>query len=713
MSEKFFQNRELSWLRFNERVLEEAVEEHVPLLEKLKFVSIFVSNLDEFFMVRVGSLHDLSLLKKQAKDNKTGMSANEQIDAILNMLPSIYAKKDKIYQNITEDLKKYNIRNLKYEETNSNQREFIDDFYVKNIDQLVSPQIVNLNHPFPFLENNKLYIICHLEKDDNKFFGIVPVRKSYVTYLLLPGPNTDYILMEDIILAQMENIFKGYKVISKNVFKATRNTDFTDDRDTIEEFDDYQAYMKNILKKRKRLDVVRVEAYGNLHKEVMDFLLKQLNIRREQVFQITSPLAMKYVFSLIDDIPKATQRELLYEPFIAYNPLGPGEEIIPAIRKKDRILSYPYESMESFLELLKEAANDSECRSIKITLYRLAKNSKVVRYLSEAAQNGKEVTVFVELKARFDEESNINYANMLYEEGCNIIYGFNAYKIHSKICLITFRDKFGNLSYISQIGTGNYNESTAKQYTDFCFMTANPDIGLDATDFFKNMSMGNLNGKYKYLLQSPTSLKTGLMDYVNMEINKGEKGYICCKFNSLTDKEFIEKFVEASQKGCKVDLIIRGISCLIPGIKGYSDNITIRSIVGRFLEHPRIYVFGKDAQHVYISSADLMTRNTEKRVEIATPILDPDIKKRILSYIDVQLKDNVGGRLMNSGGEYEKFDTDGEKISSQEYFIEKAEREEKVKQENIYRQYEDIVVEREEKTSKVGFFQKLINLFKN
>lgn len=713
MMEKFFQNREVSWLRFNERVLEEAVEDHVPLLEKLKFVSIFVSNLDEFFMVRVGSLHDLSLLKKEARDNKTDMTANEQINAILEMLPPMYAKKDKIYRGITEKLRNYKIRNLKYEEANEEQKNFIDDFYLKNIDQLVSPQIVDLNHPFPFLENNKLYIICYLEKDGKNVFGIVPVRKSYVTYLLLPGQNTDYILMEDILLAQMENIFKGYKIISKNVFKATRNTDFTDDRDTLEEFDDYQAYMKNILKKRKRLDVVRVESCGKLPEPVLKFLLKQLNIKGKQVFELDSPLLMKYVFTLIDDIPRARQNELLYKPFIAHNPLGQDSSIISAIREKDRLLSYPYETMETFLQLLKEASKDPECRSIKITIYRLAKNSKVVRYLCDAAQNGKEVTVFVELKARFDEESNINYANMLYEEGCNIIYGFNAYKIHSKICLITFRDKFGNLSYISQIGTGNYNESTAKQYTDFCFMTANPDIGLDATDFFKNMSMGNLNGKYKYLLQSPTSLKTGLMDYVNMEINKGEKGYICCKFNSLTDKEFIEKFVEASQKGCKVDLIIRGISCLIPGIKGYSDNITIRSIVGRFLEHPRIYVFGKDAQHVYISSADLMTRNTEKRVEIATPILDPDIKKRILSYIDVQLKDNVGGRMMNSGGEYEKFDTDGEKISSQEYFIEKAEREEKVKQENIYRQYEDIVVEREEKTSKVGFFQKLINLFKN
>lgn len=711
MIEKFFQNRELSWLRFNERVLEEAVEEHVPLLEKLKFVSIFVSNLDEFFMVRVGSLHDLSLLKKEARDNKTDMNANEQINAILEMLPPMYAKKDKIYKEITEKLRNYKIRNLKYEEANEEQKNFIDDFYLKNIDQLVSPQIVDLNHPFPFLENNKLYIICYLEKNGKNVFGIVPVRKSYVTYLLLPGQNTDYILMEDILLAQMENIFKGYKVISKNVFKATRNTDFTDDRDTIEEFDDYQAYMKNILKKRKRLDVVRVEAYGNLHKEVMDFLLKQLNIRREQVFQITSPLAMKYVFSLIDDIPKATQRELLYEPFIAYNPLGPGEEIIPAIRKKDRILSYPYESMESFLELLKEAANDSECRSIKITLYRLAKNSKVVRYLSEAAQNGKEVTVFVELKARFDEESNINYANILYEEGCNIIYGFNTYKIHSKICLITFRDKYGSLSYITQIGTGNYNESTAKQYTDFCFMTANPDIGLDATDFFKNMSMGNLNGKYKYLLQSPTSLKTGLMQHVDMEIAKGKDGYICCKFNSLTDKEFIEKFVEASQKGCKVDLIIRGISCLVPGIKGYSENIRIKSIVGRFLEHPRVYIFGKENHHIYISSADLMTRNTEKRVEIATPILDEKIKKIILSYIDVQLKDNVGGRLMDSSGEYQKLDTEDEKISSQQYFIEEAERKEKVKQGNNPKKDKNIIVEREE-ANKTGFFEKLKNLFR-
>lgn len=669
-----FQNRELSWIRFNERVLLEATEDEVPDLEKLKFISIFLSNLDEFFMVRVGSLHDLSSLKNEVKDNKTGMNAEEQIQAILKSLPKIYKEKDEIFNGLSESLEKSNIRQLKYKDLDKTQEDFVKDFYMKRIDQLVSPQIVDINHPFPFLDNTKLYAIAHLEKDKEKVFGIVPVRNTYPKYLVLPGENFEYILMEEIILNKIEEIFKDYEVLSKNIIKVTRNTDFVDDRDTWEEFDDYTEYMKTILKKRKRLNVVRLESEGSLHKSSLKFLLKKLELQEEAYFSSESPLNMKYVFDLIDDIPKAMKTGLLYKEFRQYNPCDYSWSVTEDIRTKDRILSYPYDSMDTFISLLKEAAKDPECKSIKITIYRLAKNSKVVRYLTEAAQNGKEVTVFVEIKARFDEESNMHYANLLYEEGCNIIYGFNKYKMHSKICLITYRDsKTGNLNYITQIGTGNYNESTAKQYTDFSLMTANPEIGLDATDFFKNMSIGNLDGKYKHLLQSPTTLKSGLMHLVEREIQKGEDGYIFCKFNSLTDKDFIDKFVEASQKGVKVDLIIRGISCLLPGIEGQSENIRIRSIVGRFLEHPRVYVFGKDKKDIYISSADLMTRNTEKRVEIATPVLDEEIKNRILKYLEIQMQDNVGARIMNSDGEYEKIKDEGEKISSQNYFISEAE----------------------------------------
>lgn len=711
--ESYFQNRELSWLRFNERVLLEATEDCVPALEKLKFVSIFVSNLDEFFMVRVGSLHDLSSLKKEVKDNKTGMNAEEQISAILKALPEMYREKDEIFKKVSEELENSNIKKLNYSDLNLEQKKFVEDFYMKRIDQLVSPQIVDINHPFPFLENTKLYAFAHLEKDKEKVFGIIPVRNTYPKYLLLPGEKVEYILMEEIILNQIDQIFKEYKILSKNIIKVTRNTDFVDDRDTWEEFDDYTEYMKSILKKRKRLNIVRLESEGKLSKQALNFLLEKIELTQDAYFPLESPLNMKYVFSLIDDIPNAIKTKLLYRDLIQYNPADFSKSVIDDVRHKDRILSYPYESMDTFISLLKEAANDPDCKSIKITIYRLAKNSKVVRYLTEAAQNGKEVTVFVELKARFDEESNINYANILYEEGCNIIYGFNKYKMHSKICLITFRNpKTENLTYITQIGTGNYNESTAKQYTDFSLMTACPEIGLDATDFFKNMSIGNLDGKYMHLLQSPTTLKTGLMHHLENEIAKGENGYILCKFNSLTDKDFIEKFIEASQKGVKVDLIIRGISCLLPGIKGQSENIRIRSIVGRFLEHPRVYVFGKDNPIMYISSADLMTRNTENRVEIATPILDSEIKERILKYLEVQMKDNVGARLMNSSGEYEKINEDEEEFSSQRYFVKEAEEKNFAAKSKV----EKIVVEKEKVENKEkkeeSFFGKLLKIFK-
>lgn len=709
----YFQNRELSWLRFNERVLLEATEDCVPALEKLKFVSIFVSNLDEFFMVRVGSLHDLSSLKKEVKDNKTGMNAEEQISAILNALPEMYREKDEIFKKVSEELENSNIKKLNYSDLNLEQKKFVEDFYMKRIDQLVSPQIVDINHPFPFLENTKLYAFAHLEKGKEKVFGIVPVRNTYPKYLLLPGEKVEYILMEEIILNQIDQIFKEYKILSKNIIKVTRNTDFVDDRDTWEEFDDYTEYMKSILKKRKRLNVVRLESEGKLPKQALNFLLEKIELTQDAYFPLESPLNMKYVFSLIDEIPKAIKTKLLYRDLIQYNPADFSKSVIDDVRHKDRILSYPYESMDTFISLLKEAANDPDCKSIKITIYRLAKNSKVVRYLTEAAQNGKEVTVFVELKARFDEESNINYANILYEEGCNIIYGFNKYKMHSKICLITFRNpKTENLTYITQIGTGNYNESTAKQYTDFSLMTASPEIGLDATDFFKNMSIGNLDGKYMHLLQSPTTLKTGLMHHLENEIAKGENGYILCKFNSLTDKDFIEKFIEASQKGVKVDLIIRGISCLLPGIKDQSENIRIRSIVGRFLEHPRVYVFGKDDPVMYISSADLMTRNTENRVEIATPILDSEIKERILKYLEIQMKDNVSARLMNSSGEYEKIKKDEEEFSSQKYFVMEAEEKNfaaKSKVEKIVEEKEKVVNKEKKEES---FFGKLLKIFK-
>lgn len=668
------QNREVSWLRFNERVLDEARMDEVPLLEKMKFISIFGSNLDEFFMVRVGSLHDLSQLKKIVRDNKTGMTPQEQIDTILKMLPAMYEKRDQLYADVTRKLNEYDIHRRFPEDLNKEQANVVKEFYRTKLDELISPQIIDAGHPFPFLENKKLYVVVELDQDGYRTFGLVPIRNSFPKYLMLPGDQTDYILTSDIVMSRVESMFEGFRVINKHLIAVTRNFDMSDDKDIRDEFDDFKEYMKVVLKKRQRLYAVRLESVGKLPKTVMDFLLNKLKLRKEQTFVSHTPLSLGFVFGLLEEFPSALRERLMYRPFPAYNPLPAGESMIAAIRKDDLLMSYPYDDIDAFIQLLKEASEDPECMSIKVTIYRLAKNSKVVKYLCRAAENGKEVTVFVELKARFDEENNINYSNVLYESGCNIIYGFSEYKTHSKLFLITFRDKDGEVRYITQIGTGNYNESTSRLYTDFSLITADKEIGLDANDFFKNMAVGNLNGKYEHLLQAPTSLKQGLIRLMDREIAKGPEGRIFCKFNSLTDKTFIEKFSEASRAGVEVRLIIRGICCLLPGIEGLTEHVEIHNVVGRFLEHSRVYIFGRGTDaDVFISSADLMTRNTERRVEIAAPIYKPELKQRLEHYLEQQFRDNVKGRVMQNDGTYAFVGGKEENpFSSQDFFIQEA-----------------------------------------
>lgn len=671
---KFMQNRELSWLKFNLRVLEEASSKDTPILERFKFISIFTSNLDEFFMVRVGSLHDLDRIKKEERDNKTGMSPKEQLDKIYEQMPELYRKRDRVYKEVVEELKKYNINNKYVEDLDEREREFVKSYYKESILPIVSPQIIDNSHPFPFLENKKLYVFSEMWDENNETkYGLVPISGEFEKYLSLPGDEFNYIRIEKIILHYLPTFFPNMTVKSKSLIAVTRNFDF-ESAEITEEHDNYKELMKKVLKKRQRQEVVRLEISGEKSHSMEKFLKESLGIGEEMIMYSEAPINMKYVYGLMDIIPTGVIKKVSYKEFKPYKRIDLKHgSIMKLIEERDILLSYPYEDIESFLELIKEASEDTRTIAIKITIYRLAKNSKLVDYLINAAQNGIEVSVIMELKARFDEENNINYSDKLYQAGCNIIYGFEKYKTHSKICIISYKDKRDNIRYITQIGTGNYNENTSKQYTDFSLMTANEEIGMDALDFFKNMSISKINGKYLHLLQAPSTLKAKFLRLMDEEMEKGEDGYLRFKMNSLTDKDIIIKLSEASKRGVKIDLIIRGICCILPQVYGYTDNVNVMSIVGRFLEHPRVYQFGKGKdKKVYISSADLMTRNTEKRVEIACPVYDENIKARLVNYLDIQQKDNVKRRILKSTGDYVKPEKTSEDLCAQDYFINEA-----------------------------------------
>lgn len=675
MNKTIYMNRELSWLKFNERVLEEAENPKVPLCERLTFASIYQSNLDEFFMVRVGSLIDQMLVAKDSRDNKTHMTPKEQIQAILPQVEILNRRKDEVYGKLMEKIEEYGVRLVDFSKITEEENKFLEAYFDMEISGLISPTIVGKRQPFPFLKNKEIYAVVVLTtKSGKERLGIIPCGSGVFERLIhLPGGNT-YMLSEELILHYIPKVFKGYQVKEKSLLRVTRNADI--DADALYDEDlDYREFMADLIKKRKKLAPVRIELSRKLSEGSVKLICEHLAIKSQYVFRSQAPLDLSFVFQIEDALRKIP--ELFYERRTPRkSPAFTGDRpILDQITEKDKLLSYPYESINPFLNMLHEAANDKDVVSIKMTLYRVAKQSKVVEALIEAAENGKEVLVLVELKARFDEENNIGWSRLLEDAGCRVIYGLDGYKVHSKLCLITKKTD-EQIEYYTQIGTGNYNEKTSRLYTDLSLMTYNVDIGLEAANVFQALAMGETIKHVDHLLVAPKCLQNKILDMIDEEIahaRAGEPAYIGLKMNSLTDKKIMEKLVEASCAGVRIDMVIRGICCLIPQVPGKTENIHVRSIVGRFLEHSRIYIFGSEGREkIYIASADFMTRNTLRRVEVAAPVYDEEIKARLLEMFRIMLKDNQQARQENGEGIYRILPTDEEPLNAQEYFYEQA-----------------------------------------
>lgn len=716
----YMQNRELSWLTFNKRVLDQGEDSNVPLLERLTFVSIFSSNLQEFFMVRVGSLTDLSLIKKEIRDNKTLMTPEEQLNAIYQRCHELYPEQERIFLSIQDQLEEYGIRNLQVKDLFDEQREFLHSYLDDHVVPYLSPQIINARHPFPHFENGKLYILLRLNEElpkdlsedeevkakkkgknvgaEDVNFGLIPLPRQAKRLILLPGEGTQFILLENALKLIVDEVFSMYSTKRASVICVTRNADIDPNAD-IDEIDyDYREHMKRILKKRARLTPVRLETDTALSAVTKEFLLPRLNIDADQVFVTNVPLDMSYAWGLPDLVDPEIAAKLTNKPFTPAWPacIDQNRSVMQQVIEHDKLVSYPYQSMEPYIDLLREAAADPAVLSIKITLYRLASQSHLAEALLAAAENGKEVIVLFELRARFDESNNIEWSQRFEQAGAHVIYGFRDYKVHSKICVIT-RTTDNGLQRITQLGTGNYNEKTSKLYTDFSFMTTDPNIGKDAAEFFKNMSLENISTNYTTLSVAPLQIKPMILEKIDEQIRRAKEGLpngLVFKTNSITDKDAIDKIVEASQAGVHTTLFVRGISCIVPGIKGYTENVEVVSIVGRLLEHSRIYGFGvAEDMEIYLSSADLMTRNMDKRVEIAWPILNPALKEIVLDYLDVSLSDTAKLRMLESNLEYTPLEyfaeetSDGriESFDSQAFLIHKAEVD-----------FEDSVVNREE-----------------
>ena len=647
-----------------------------PLCERLTFASIYQSNLDEFYMVRVGSLVDQMLLAKDIRENKTNMTPKEQLDAILARTKKLNRKRDVVYEEIMESLEEYGVHMLNFHKIEKEDRNYLERYFEAEVAPVISPSIVGKRQPFPFLRNKEIYAVVVLEtKKGKEKLGIIPCSSAGIQRLIpVPGKTGTYMLSEELILHFVSKIFKGYHIKAKSLLRITRNADI--DADALYDEDlDYREFMVELIKARKKLAPIRLELSREMDGDVVETLCEYLEVDKNFVFRGDIPLDLSFVFQIQDGLRKRT--ELFYEKRIPQkSPMfNSHEPILDQIAKKDRFLSYPYESIKPFLTMLHEAANDEDVVSIKMTLYRVAKQSKVVEALIEAAENGKEVFVLVELKARFDEENNIGWSRLLEDAGCHVIYGLDGYKVHSKLCQI-MKKKDGNVEYYTQIGTGNYNEKTARLYTDLSLMTADPKIGTEAARVFQALAMGETVEDMDHLLVAPKCLQNKVLAMIDEEIEHakvGEQAYIGLKMNSLTDKRIMNKLVEASCAGVHIDMVVRGICCLIPGVKGQTENIHIISIVGRFLEHSRIYIFGtQERAKIYISSADFMTRNTLRRVEVAAPIEDPDIRMQIQEMFVTMLSDNRKARTMNNKGNYKIEPSDNAPLNSQEVFLEQA-----------------------------------------
>lgn len=672
----YTQNRELSWLQFNARVLAEAEDENVPLLERFKFLAIFTSNLDEFFMIRVGSLCDMAAVDKEHTDSKSGLTAKEQLHLIYKAVDPLYARRDAAFSDVDSKLSAIGLRRLTMDSLAPDEQKYITRYFKDIIAPVLSPQIVDSHHPFPHLEGKVLHIAALLSHKKTERLGLLPVPASLPPVVFLPETPSRYILTEDILLAYADHVFEMYDILEKTVLCVTRNADIQVDDETFGvEGGDFRKKMEKLLRQRRRMAVVRVEINRPISDHFKEHFRSRFEVSDAQIFlSRTAPLKLGYAFSLGEHLPEKKRAFLSDAPFTPQQPamLSTGQSLLKAALQRDILLSYPYESMEPFLQMIREAANDPAVLAIRITIYRLASKAKLVEYLCAAAENGKDVTALIELRARFDEQNNIDWSERMEEAGCKIIYGFEDYKVHSKICLITRRER-GAVRHITQVGTGNYNEKTAKQYTDVSLITADERIGQDAGAFFNNMALGNLSGHYSRLFVAPTSLKNNILALMDEQIAKGKDGYILLKFNSLTDIDVIAKLQEASCAGVTVEMIVRGICCLLPGVPDHTENITVRSIVGRFLEHSRIYVFGRgDEEKMYISSADLMTRNTERRVEIACPIDDPAVRTRLHDILYAMQHDTVKARILQPDGTYCKRPAVQDPICAQDLLMQQA-----------------------------------------
>lgn len=682
-----YENRELSWLKFNERVLDEASDKDVPLCERLSFASIFQSNLDEFFMVRVGSLHDQMLFSETKRESKTNMTAGEQLSHIFKAARDLTRKKDYTYRHLMNELKEYGVELLNFSDIEYDDAVYLENYFKEQIMPILSPQVVGKKQPFPFIKNKEIYAVALLGSKSNEKVGLVPCSNGILKRLIsIPSERNKYMLVEELILHFMPIIFEKYQIKSKSLIRIIRNADIDVDEAVDDEDTDYRDMMEKLIRQRKKLCPVKMEYSRVLDEKIIHNLCKELNLNHEQIYYSESPLELSFVFGLHDAL--RNNKNLFYERHIQKNPSWyvSGKPVISQVEEADRFISYPYESMQPFIRMLQEAGEDEKVVSIKMTLYRVAKNSQIVESLISAAENGKEVVVLVELRARFDEENNIEWSRRLEDAGCRIIYGLDYTKVHSKLCLITYREE-GQIKYVTQIGTGNYNEKTSKLYTDLSIITANKQIGMEAAYVFTRLCMGEFVDETNYLLVAPKCMKSKILNYMDKEIEiarAGGKAYVGAKINSLTDKEIIDKLIECSRAGVRVEMIVRGICCLIPGVKGHTENISVISIVGRYLEHSRVYIFGTpDRDNIYISSADFMTRNMERRVEIAAPIYDDSIKTRIRNMFHIMECDTVKARQLCSDGNYvhrtiadikdftdEEWEqaSEGLRINSQEYF---------------------------------------------
>lgn len=679
MANQYYDNRELSWLKFNERVLEEAEDSTVPLWERLNFTAIFQSNLDEFYMVRVGSLHDQRLISEEIRENKTNMTCLEQIRAILKRTKELCARRDGVYRHIMDRMEEKGVQILGFSELSEKEKTYLEGYFKAEIRPLISPQIVGKRQPFPFLKNREIYAVMSLlSRSGNEKLGIIPCQNAGFQRMI-PIPAEEgkkkFILAEELILHYAPLVFEHYRLKSKSLIRITRNADIDADEAVFDEDLDYRDAMEEIIRQRKKLCPVRMELSRELDRNALKKLCRHLELEESQVFLVRAPLDLSFVYSLGDQLRAET--ELFFPRLVPQRPQSIRSDcsMIEQIRKRDLLLSYPYESMKPFLKLLEEAAEDPRVISIKMTLYRLAKNSKVVEALVEAAENGKEVVVLVELRARFDEENNIEWSRRLEDAGCRIIYGLNRIKVHSKLCLITRKEE-SHVEYITQIGTGNYNEKTSKIYTDLSMMTARPEIGVEASKVFTALSLGEVVDHTEHLLVAPRCLQNRVLEMIDREIQEAKQGkeaYLGFKINSLTDKTIIDKLAEASRAGVKIDLVVRGICCLIAGSPNHTENIRVISIVGRYLEHSRIYLFGtEERRRVYIGSADFMTRNTLRRVEVAAPVCDEGLRERIEEMFALMLSDNVKARIQNPDGTYRRASAGQEKRNSQELLFQAA-----------------------------------------